>query len=372
MKILVINYRDRLHPAAGGAEKHLHQIFSRIVQQGHEVVLLATSFKEAPAREVVDGIQVIRSGGDFFFQLTVARNLKKLQAEFNFDIVYEDLNKLPLFGHFWIRKPHLVQIHHLWRGSIFKEASFITAFGVWFFETIIPLFYRKSSFVAVSPSTVNELVELGIGKERISLVYNGADGLPFGFTFPEQKENYFLWLSRVHRYKGIFTALDAFKIFLKKYPESGMKLRVAGEGPLLPVLPGVIEKSGLTDDVVLEGCVSSDYKRNLLAKAFCLLQTSYKEGWGLTVIEAAECGTTTIASNVAGLCDSVIDGKTGILFSLEPHGPEACALAMEKMYLNPDMRKSLETEAKKNAAKFSWDRAAEETLVLLKKVAGVK
>ncbi len=371
MKILVINYRDRLHPAAGGAEKHLHQIFSRIVQQGHEVVLLATSFLGAPAREVVDGIQVIRLGGDLFFQLTVARNLKKLQAEYNFDVVYEDLNKLPLFSHFWIRKPHLVQIHHLWRGSIFKETSFITAFGVWLFETVIPLFYRKSFFVAVSPSTINELIKLGIDQKKISLVYNGADGLPPDFKFPEEKENYFLWLSRVHRYKGIFIALDAFKIFLKKYPESGMKLRVAGDGPLLPVLPRLIEKKGLVGDVVLEGRVSSDYKRSLLAKAFCLLQTSYKEGWGLTVIEAGECGTTTIASDVAGLRDSVIDGKTGILFPIEPHGSEACALAMEKMYLNPEMRRNLEKEAIKNAAKFSWNRAAEETLALLQKVVNV-
>ena len=50
MKILVLNYRDRKHPAAGGAERHLHAIFSRLVQKGHQVVLLTTTFPGAPER----------------------------------------------------------------------------------------------------------------------------------------------------------------------------------------------------------------------------------------------------------------------------------------------------------------------------------
>ena len=85
-----------MHPAAGGAEKHLHRIFSKIVEMGHEVVLFTTSFPGAKERDVVDGIQVIRKGGDLLFQLTVAMNLKKLDREFNFDVVVEDLNKLPV------------------------------------------------------------------------------------------------------------------------------------------------------------------------------------------------------------------------------------------------------------------------------------
>ena len=44
MNILVVNYRDRMHPAAGGAEKHLHRIFSQIAEAGHKVVLLTTAF----------------------------------------------------------------------------------------------------------------------------------------------------------------------------------------------------------------------------------------------------------------------------------------------------------------------------------------
>ena len=139
-----------MHPAAGGAEKHLHRIFARIAAMGHKVVLLTTMFKGASEREIVDGIQVVRCGGDLLFQLTVARMVGKLDREFRFDVVYEDLNKLPLFTPCLSKKPVLVQMHHLWRSSIFAEAPFPIAFGVWAFERVIPLFYRKQRFVVVS------------------------------------------------------------------------------------------------------------------------------------------------------------------------------------------------------------------------------
>lgn len=361
MKILVVNYRDRMHPAAGGAEMHLHRIFSRLVKRGHQVVLFTTTFPGALSRETVDGIEVVRSGTDLLFQFHFALSLKKLDREHQFDVIYEDLNKLPLFTPCLSKKPHLIQIHHLWKSSIFSEAPFPIALGVWLFEKLIPLFYKKSNFLVVSPSTQKELSNLGISPSKIQLIYNGAEGLPSDFILPAQKGNYFLWLSRLHRYKGIYTALEAFSLFSKKYPD--VKLRIAGGGPLLKKMKSIISRYGLCDKVILEGFVSGEKKRALLAGAIGLLQTSYKEGWGLTVIEAAECKTATIASAVPGLIDSVIDQQTGILFPVKEAA--SCALAMELFYTNNKRRESLEIQAQKHAAEFSWDKAAAETLMAL-------
>ena len=376
MKILVVNYRDRMHPAAGGAEKHLHRIFSKIVEMGHEVVLFTTSFPGAKEREVVDGIQVIRKGGDLMFQLTVAMNLKKLDREFNFDVVVEDLNKLPVFAHWFVRKPLLVQMHHLWRKSIFSEAIFPIAFMVWFFERIIPFFYRSQKFVVVSLSTKKELAEIGVDESRISVIYNGSEMPPAAAQFDKSAtacENadasdnapapYFIWLSRVHRYKGIWTALEAFEIFSKSHPE--VKLFVVGDGPLLKKLPAWLKTHGLEGKVELTGFVSASRKYELLSSSLALLQTSYKEGWGLTVMEAAQLCKTTIASDVPGLRDSVRDGETGILF---PSGnAAACASAMEKVYGDASLRKTLGQNAKRYAESFSWEKSARETLELLER-----
>lgn len=365
-----------MHPAAGGAEKHLHRIFGKIVEMGHTVVLFTTAFPGAKEREVVDGIQVIRNGGDLMFQLTVALNLKKLDREFNFDVVVEDLNKLPVFAHWFVRKPLLVQMHHLWRKSIFAEAVFPVAFGVWFFERIIPFFYRTQNFVVVSPSTKKELAEIGVDESRISVIYNGSEmpsvTVPLATSAADSCESaanpatsatnpYFIWLSRVHRYKGIWTALEAFEIFSKSHPE--VQLKIVGDGPLLKKLPTWIQSHGLEGKVVLTGFVSAARKYELLSSSLALLQTSYKEGWGLTVMEAAQLCKTTIASDVPGLCDSVRDGETGILF---PSGDAAaCASAMEKIYGDAELRASLGKNAKRYALTFSWEKSACETLELL-------
>ena len=369
-----------MHPAAGGAEKHLHRIFGKIVEMGHTVVLFTTSFPGAKEREVVDGIQVIRKGGDLMFQLTVALNLKKLDREFNFDVVVEDLNKLPVFAHWFVRKPLLVQMHHLWRKSIFAEAIFPIAFMVWFFERIIPFFYRTQNFVVVSPSTKKELAEIGVDESRISVIYNGSEKPNFPgcadlatgtAESSEMAANpvtsavnpYFIWLSRVHRYKGIWTALEAFETFSKSHPE--VKLYVVGGGPLLKKLPAWIKSHGLDGKVELTGFVSAARKYELLSSSLALLQTSYKEGWGLTVMEAAQLCKTTIASDVPGLCDSVRDGETGILF---PSGDAAaCASAMEKIYSDAELRASLGKNAKRYAESFSWENSARETLELLQR-----
>ncbi len=368
-----------MHPAAGGAEKHLHRIFSKIVEMGHEVVLFTTMFPGAKERDVVDGIQVVRKGGDLTFQLTVAANLKKLDREFNFDVVVEDLNKLPVFAHWFVRKPLLVQMHHLWRKSIFSEAFFPIAFGVWFFERIIPFFYRTQPFVVVSPSTKKELAEIGVDESRISVIYNGSEMPPAAAQFDkctdsrepnesaDADENaqapYFIWLSRVHRYKGIWTALEAFEIFSKSHPE--VKLFVVGDGPLLKKLPAWLKTHGLEGKVELTGFVSASRKYELLSSSLALLQTSYKEGWGLTVMEAAQLCKTTIASDVPGLRDSVRDGETGILF---PSGnAAACASAMEKVYGDVELRMNLGRNAKRYAESFSWEKSARETLELLER-----
>ena len=367
-----------MHPAAGGAEKHLHRIFSKIVEMGHEVVLFTTMFPGAKKREVVDGILVIRNGGDLLFQLTVALNLKKLDREFNFDVVVEDLNKLPVFAHWFVRKPLLVQMHHLWRGSIFSEAFFPIAFMVWFFERIVPFFYRTQPFVVVSPSTQKELAEIGVDESRISVIYNGSEmpsvTAPLAISAADSCENatssstsarapYFIWLSRVHRYKGIWTALEAFEIFSQKHPE--VQLKIVGGGPLLKKLPAWIKSHGLEGKVELTGFVPAARKYELLSSSLALLQTSYKEGWGLTVMEAAQLCKTTIASDVPGLRDSVRNGETGILF---PSGDAAaCASAMEKIYDDAELRANLGRNAKRYALTFSWEKSARETLELLER-----
>jgi len=372
MRILVLNYRDRTHPLAGGAEVHLHRIFGKLAELGHSVTLFTTNYKLgsefknecAPSSEILDGIQIIRYGSDALFQLSVLFRVPRLIKKFKPDIIVEDLNKLPLFSPCITKIPKLIQIHHLWKASIFREAFFPVALAVWIGEHIIPFVYKKCYFAAVSPSAKNELCELGIANEKISVIYNGSEHEFLETEKVRVKSLYFLWLGRFRKYKGVWTAFEAFRIFTRRHPE--VKLVFAGSGPEEKKMRMKAKEWRLENNVEFLGAVSGQQKIELYSKAIGLLQTSYKEGWGLTVIEAAAAGTASIASNVSGLCDSVKDRKTGLLFKA---GSAAdCAQKMEELYSNEDLRKNLESEAKSHADSFNWENSAKETLFLMQKI----
>ena len=361
MKILILNYRDITHPLAGGAEVHLHRIFGKLTELGHEVVLFTTCYKGAAEIETIDGIRIVRCGSDARFQLNVLRKVPKLIKELSPDIIVEDLNKLPLFSPYITKIPKLIQIHHLWKSSIFKEASFPVAFAVWLGERLIPYVYKKCHFAAVSPSAKKELCELGIAKEKISVIYNGTESEYLDVEKVRDKSLYFLWLGRFRKYKGVWVALEAFKIFSEKHPD--VKLLFAGSGPEEAKMREKVKEWSLEGKVEFLGIVEAEEKMELMGKALGLLQTSYKEGWGLTVIEAAACGTASIASNVSGLCDSVKDGETGLLF--EAGNAFDCSKKMRILCDNAVLRNKLESEARSYAGTFDWGNSAKETLFLM-------
>ena len=361
MRILILNYRDAKHPQAGGAEVHLHRIFGRIASWGHPTMLLTTSFPGALERETVDGIEVVRFGSDLLFQVQVALRLRKVIRDFKPDVLVEDLNKLPFYTTLFTKVPKFIQIHHLWRSSIFHEASFPVAFMVWVQEQLIPWFYKGSAFAAVSPSTVGELQGMGIPGKDISLIYNGCEEDWASLEPVREKSDYYLWLGRLRRYKGVWVALEAFRKFAAKHPDG--RLVFAGGGPEEAAMRQAVKNWGLESRVEIRGRVSLDEKRQLLRGALALLQSSFKEGWGLTVIEAGVCGTTSLASRVPGLRDSVKDGVTGLLF--EAGDVTALAALMARIQQNPAERQKLEAEARRHAKEFSWDKAASLTFEVL-------
>jgi glycosyltransferase involved in cell wall biosynthesis len=105
--------------------------------------------------------------------------------------------------------------------------------------------------------------------------------------------------------------------------------------------------------------VTEAQKLDLLRSTTANIFPSPKEGWGITVVEAAGCGTPSIASDSPGLQDSVRHGETGFLV---PHGDEA-ALAARMLELagNPRLVARLGAAARAFAEGLTWDNAARET-----------
>jgi len=370
LNILVLNYRDRLHPLAGGAEVHLHRVFSGIVQQGHQVVLISAAWKGCSPSEDVDGIKVIRMGSDWNFNWLVWFRLPNIVRDHQIDIVVEDLNKLPFYSHWRTKVPVVTQFHHLWGSSIFHEAFAPLAFYVWLCEKSVGWFYRRQKCLAVSPSTAQELVGLGIPQQNIGVIYNGFDADYTPTCNPEDKwkqwqENgigQLIWVGRLRKYKGVDQVIEAFAGLAEKY--LGLSLHLVGSGPEQDRLQKDITQRGLQGRIVMHGFVSQEEKQKLLDQSLILMQTSRKEGWGLTVIEANACGIPVLASDVAGLRDSVKSGTNGWLY---PSGETRALQAGLDAFLQSsiDEYEGVCNRAREWAASFSWETASHETLKVL-------
>lgn len=101
------------------------------------------------------------------------------------------------------------------------------------------------------------------------------------------------------------------------------------------------------------GRVGENDKIRLLGQSWAMLQPSSFEGWGITVIEANACGTPVIASNVPGLRDSVVNGKTGILV---PAGDDdKLAQAMISTISDAKTRRELSSRSIVWSKDFDWE-----------------
>ena len=117
--ILVINWQDITNPLGGGAEVHLHEIFRRIVKNGHKVTLLCSKYIGSLDEEIVDGIRILRRGNRNTFNFTVPGVYRELIQENDFDIVFDDINKIPFFTPLFVKKPLVAIVHHFFGKTIF-------------------------------------------------------------------------------------------------------------------------------------------------------------------------------------------------------------------------------------------------------------
>lgn len=344
---------------------HLHEILRRAVSAGHTVTQVSHAVDGLPGEETIDGVRVLRHGHRNTFNFTLRGFCSKLDMARNFDLVIEDLCKVPLYSPRWSPVPVLVVVPHLFGTTAFREVSWPLALYVTLMESRIPSAYRGAGFVAISDSTLHDLVRRGIPESDISVVPCGIDT---GFYTPggaAPEPGAFLYVGRLKRYKGvqhILAALAALRSAGRDY-----RLTVLGSGDYRTELERTTARLGLRDSVTFEGFVPPARKLELLRSSWAAVFPSEKEGWGLTVIEANACGTPVIASNSDGLRDSVNDGITGILV---PHADiETLAAAMERMTTEPGLRNALSDGSLRWAAGFDWDETAGRMMAIMEETA---
>lgn len=359
MRILVVNWQDRTNPLAGGAEVHLHEIFGRLAARGHEVHLLCSGYAGGAAEAEVDGMRVHRVSTRYGFVWRGRGAFRALAARLAPDVVVEDVNKVPLHLPRDWPGPFVLLVPHLFGTTAFREVPFPVAAAVWAAERPMPRTYASAAVQAISGSTADDLAARGFRRERIRVIYPGVDTGRFvpDRSVERASEPTFLYVGRLKRYKQMETAIAALALLGRS--GSRARLLIAGSGDHRPALEGAARRHGVAAAVEFLGFVSEERKLELYRRSWAVVLPSLKEGWGITNLEAAGCGTPALAADNSALRESVRDGETGFLF---PTGDvRALAAAMGRLAGDTALRERLGRGARAFAESFSWERTAQET-----------
>jgi glycosyltransferase involved in cell wall biosynthesis len=364
MKIVIFNWQDRTHPQAGGAETHLHEIFSRLVMRGHSVTLVACAFDGAPSTEVVDGINVIRIGSRATYNFAVPIWWLRHGKRLRYDLVVDDINKIPVFSPLFVNMPVLALVHHLFGSAIFAEAGLIAGTYVWLAERLIPRIYRDTPIAVVSESTRRDCIESGLSEQQLDVVYNGVDVENFPMSISEKESvPTIVYFGRLKKYKSVDHVINAMKIVVQHLPKA--RLEILGRGDDEPRLLALVAEAGIADHVTFHGYVTDQTKVRLLSRAHVVVNPSMKEGWGITNLEANACGTPVISADSPGLRDSVSNGVSGLLY---PYGDiELLAQRIVSVVSDAHLSSTLQEGSLVWARQFSWDRSSIEMEALCRR-----
>ena len=257
-------------------------------------------------------------------------------------------------------------VPHLFGTTAFAEASWPVAATVWAAELPIPWVYRRAGFHAISESTRDDLVRRGVAADRVIVIHPGVDSTWYSPdpNTPRAPHPAFLYLGRLKRYKGVEYALRA--LAAARQVRADVTLDICGQGDDRGRLEGITQTLGLGDAVRFLGFVTEDEKRRLLRQAWAVVFPSPKEGWGISNVEAAACGTPALASDSPGLRESVRHGVTGYLVA---HGDSrGLADRMLALAADPALVARLGAAARSFAQGLSWDTAAKATVAHLQQI----
>ena len=350
--ILILTDRDWTHPQGGGTGANLFGQVVYWLQWGHRVTVLSGSYDGAErVLRPAEGLELHHMGSRItVFPRAAWAYLRGVGRDA--DVVLEVVNGIAFMTPLWLRRPRVTLVHHVHQDHYVTEMGRAGKVAGLVAEALpLKLLYGGTPFLTISESAARDLAQLGVPDATVG--YLGV--VPVQSDAARSATPRLLYLGRLKKYKRIELLLDA----VEALPD--VVLDIAGEGDHRPDLLADVARRGLSDRVTMHGHVSESLKADLYASAWANVTASSAEGWCLTVMEAATCGTPSVAIRIGGLPESIVDGETGLLAD---DGPGLTA-AISRIVSDEALRASLGAAAQARAAEFTWERTARETLDVL-------
>jgi glycosyltransferase involved in cell wall biosynthesis len=360
LKILLFNWRCWLNPEMGGAEVFTYEVLKRWAAEGHNVTLFTSKFHGCKEEEFIDGVRIVRQGGKFSVYWKAKSFYRNHARKEGFNIVIDEINTRPFFTPNFVDDGEQLYalIHQLAREYWFYETPFpVNYIGYHILENRWLRNYVNVPTVTVSESTRRDLLSLGF--KRVHVVPEGLNFKPLDRIPKKEDRPIVVYAGRLKRAKRPDHAIKAFK--LVKEQVSDAELWVIGDGYFRKSL----EKTA-GEGVKFWGSLPDKNRRELLERAWVLVNPSVREGFGLNVIEANALGTPCLVYNVPGLRDAVINGETG--FIVNSGDIRGLAKKIIEIITDDRLRLGLSEKALAYSSRFSWDRVADEFMNIIKNV----
>lgn len=238
-------------------------------------------------------------------------------------------------------------------------------------SVLVPLGARRARRVlTLSEASANEVVRItGVDRSKIDVVHIAARTPGPPTPEPELRERlglgdgpFVLATSARRGHKNLGRLLEAFAK-LRHEPAPSLVLPGYATGAE-PELAEQIDRLGLAGRVHLLGWISEADLDGLYTAAELLAFPSLAEGFGLPVLEAMQHGTPVATSNLSSMPE--VGGEAAIYF--DPYDVDAIAFSIDRLLGDPELRERLSAAGRERASLFSWERAAEQTVIAYERI----
>jgi len=340
-------------PHIGGVEIVFKNLSEGLVKLGHNVSIVTHRLKATKKFEIINGVKVYRINcfhSRYWFTFLSAAKIFSLTK--NADIIHTTIfNGAPpaWFISKLRKKPCVITVHEVWVGK-WNTLSGMNYFSSKIHNILEKFIYmlKFTKYVCVSKSTKKQLLDLGINKEKIGVVYNGVDydhwdskkyisikkklGLERNFVY--------LFSGRPGVSKGLEYLIKAVPLISKIIPNSKLLAIVSKDKAYekrYKYIIKLIKKLNITNKIILHNPVSYKELPNYIKTADCVVVPSLAEGFGFAAAEACAMNKPVIVSNTTSLPE-VVSGKYVLI---KPKSPEGIAKGIEMVHKNKTINTKL-------------------------------
>jgi len=200
---------------------------------------------------------------------------------------------------------------------------------------------RADYNIAIAEHIKQRMLKFGQREQNIFVLPNcvAEQGLQPPRSLPQDPATLTIgMISRMEEEKGFEVILQAFYLLQKDF--SGLRLHLAGDGPLRERLQQTAQDLGIADKVLVEGWYANS--ADFYAKINLACLASSREAFALTILEAWRGGLAVVASAIDGNSEALQQGSCGVLVQ-DYSNPEAWAAAFAGLLNNPQQWQQLAT-----------------------------